>query len=139
MLVVDTGVIFAVADRDDQDHVACDELLGSLPSSELLVPTTVLIEAAWLIESRLGPQAEVQLLRSVNAGELTRVDLNDRDWLRVTELVETYADLGLGTVDASVITIAERFDITTLATLNARDFRVVRPQHVDAFELLPVI
>jgi uncharacterized protein len=33
--------------------------------------------------------------------------------------------------------VAERLKITTLATLNRRDFTVVRPRHVAALELLP--
>jgi predicted nucleic acid-binding protein len=45
--------------------------------------------------------------------------------------------MGLGLVDASVITVAEKLNVTTLATLNRRDFSVVRPRHADAFELLP--
>jgi uncharacterized protein len=45
--------------------------------------------------------------------------------------------MGLGLVDASVITIAERLRIGTIATLNRRDFTVVRPRHVEAFELVP--
>ena len=48
-----------------------------------------------------------------------------------------YADLGLGLVDASVVAIAERLGATTIATLNHRDFMVVRPRHIVAFELLP--
>ena len=40
-------------------------------------------------------------------------------------------------VDASVVTVAERLKITTLPTLNHRDFSVVRPRHVKAFELFP--
>jgi predicted nucleic acid-binding protein len=139
MLVVDTGVIFAVADRDDRDHRVCDELLASLPASDLLVPTPVIVEASWLIESRLGPNAEAAFLRSLNDRELIRVDLEDADWVRAVELVERYADLSLGVVDASVVAVAERFKISTIATLNHRDFRVVRPQHTDAFELLPAI
>ena len=59
------------------------------------------------------------------------------DWLRVAELVAGYRDLPLGTVDASVVTTAERLGITTLATLDHRHFRVVRPLHLDSFELLP--
>jgi uncharacterized protein len=139
VLVVDTGVIFAVADRDDGDHDACDELVAAYAARELLVPTPVIVESAWLIESRLGPRAEAAFLRSVNDEELTRVDLEPSDWTRVVELVETYADLGLGVVDASVIAVTERLNIATVATLNGRDFRVVRPRHVDAFELLPAI
>jgi predicted nucleic acid-binding protein len=39
--------------------------------------------------------------------------------------------------DASIIAIAERLDLTTIATLNHRDFAVVRPAHCDGFELIP--
>jgi predicted nucleic acid-binding protein len=136
MLLVDTGVIFAVADDAEADHAACEQLLASHPGP-LLVPTPVVVEAAWLIESRLGPAAEVTFLRSVTGGELTRVDLTDADWGRCVELVETYADLGLGLVDASVVAVAEARGISTIATLNTRDFHVVRPIHADAFTLLP--
>jgi len=95
------------------------------------------VEAAWLIESRVGPSAEAGFLRGVNAGEIERIDLTDTDWARVVELVDTYANMGLGTVDASIVAVAERLRIATIATLNRRDFRVVRPAHCDAFELIP--
>ncbi|HEV8063369.1 MAG TPA: hypothetical protein VGP46_01000 [Acidimicrobiales bacterium] len=45
--------------------------------------------------------------------------------------------MGLGLVDASVITVSEKLSVTTLATLNRRDFVVVRPRRVDPFELVP--
>lgn len=48
-----------------------------------------------------------------------------------------YADLGLGLVDASLIAVAEHDNQSTIATLNHRDFTVVRPARIDAFELLP--
>jgi predicted nucleic acid-binding protein len=40
-------------------------------------------------------------------------------------------------VDASVVAVAERLGIGTVATLDRRHFTVVRPRHVDMFELLP--
>jgi predicted nucleic acid-binding protein len=93
----------------------------------LIVPTTVIVECSWLIEDRLGPAAEAAFLRSVLSGELTRVDLAEGDWVRAVELVETYADMGLGLVDPSIVAVAERLRIATVATLNRRDFTVVRP------------
>lgn len=45
----------------------------------------------------------------------------------MAELIETYASLPLGGVDAAVIAVAERLDVATVATLNQRDFAVVRP------------
>ena len=55
----------------------------------------------------------------------------------MAELVERYADLPLGAADASVIALADRLDIREIATLDHRDFTVVRPRHVDALTLLP--
>lgn len=136
MVVLDTGVLFGAADRDDPRHGDCRAVLEG-HVGELVAPVPVIIETAWLIEDRLGPGAEATFLRGVNAGEVERVDLTDTDWVRVLELVETYADLGLGTVDAAVIAVAERLGITTVATLNRRDFAVVRPVHCEALDLIP--
>jgi uncharacterized protein len=47
-----------------------------------------------------------------------------------------YADLPLGSVDASVIAVAERLGVMTVMTIDRRHFTVVRPSHVDAFTLL---
>jgi len=56
---------------------------------------------------------------------------------RMAELVARYADMALGTVDASVVTAAERLGIATIATLDRRHFGAVRPSRVDAFHLPP--
>lgn len=105
--------------------------------SSLAVTAPVLVESAWLIEARLGPAAEAAFIRSINVDELHHIDLTHADWQRVAELIEQYHDLGLGAVDASIVAVAERLEITVVATLNHRDFRVVRPRHTAAFELLP--
>ncbi len=94
-------------------------------------------ETAWLVESRLGPVAESRFLAMATSDRFTIVDLNAADYDRTRVLIEAYADLGLGFVDASIVAVAERLGLTTIATLNARDFTVVRPAHCDAFELLP--
>jgi predicted nucleic acid-binding protein len=59
------------------------------------------------------------------------------DLARMAQLIETYADLRLGTVDACVIATAEWLGATTIATLDRRHVTVVRPSHIDAFQLVP--
>ena len=97
----------------------------------------VIAEAAYLIDRQLGAQAEAALYESIISGELEVTDLGREDWERIAELVAIYADMRLGGTDASVITLAERLGTTRIATLNHRHFRVVRPRHAAAFELLP--
>ena len=103
----------------------------------LIVPQLVITEVAYLLETRLGAEAEVRFLGDLAAGNFTTDPVVAGDWLRIAELVAEYRDLPLGTVDASVVVAAERLGSTTIATLDRRHFRVVRPRHVEAFDLLP--
>jgi predicted nucleic acid-binding protein len=97
----------------------------------------VIAEAGWLIRRQLDLRAEVLLYRTIADGQLAVETLTNADWARIGELVDTYTDIGLDAADESIIAIAERFDQTAIATLDERDFRIVRPNHTDAFELLP--
>ena len=106
MIVVDTGVLYAAADSADAEHHPCLQLLET-HAGPLIIPTPVIVEAAWLIESCLGLGAEVAFLRAICSSELTLADLTDADWRRAADLVETFSDLRLGLVDASVIAVAE--------------------------------
>ena len=123
-------------DGDDAHHEACLELLETHPGP-LVVPSLVVTEVAYLIASRLGWQAETRFLGDLAAGEMSLEPVDSKDILRTAELVARYHDVPLGTVDASVIAAAERLGVTEVATLDRRHFTVVRPRHVEAFNLLP--
>jgi uncharacterized protein len=76
-------------------------------------------------------------LKSFGGDGFHLAEVEDHDIQRMAGLVETYIDLPLGIVDAAVIAIAERLQLTEIATLDQRHFNVVRPVHVQAFILLP--
>jgi hypothetical protein len=97
----------------------------------------VVTEVTYLLGTRLGTKAEVRFLGDLASGNLIAEPVAASDWLRTAELTSTYRDLPLGTVDASVVAVGERLGISQLATLDRRHFAVVRPAHIDAFELLP--
>jgi predicted nucleic acid-binding protein len=97
----------------------------------------VVTEVAYLIETRLGYEAEVRFLGDLASGSFATERVASADWLRIAELVWEYRDLPLGTVDASIVTAGERLVIREVATLDRRHFSVVRPAHMSAFELLP--
>lgn len=103
----------------------------------LVTPVLCVAEVAHLAQARLGWQPEARFLAALAAGDLLAEQLHPADLLRIAELVAQYRDLPLGTVDASLVAVAERLGVTTIATLDRRDFEVVRPAHVEAFELVP--
>jgi len=136
VLLVDTNIWLAAADRRSDRHQACTAVLRD-HQDDLAAPVPVIAETSWLILDRLGPAAHHDFLQLVVTGRLKAVDLDTADWQRCAELTDRYADLRLDLMDASIVAVAERAATTTIATLNHRDFRVVRPRHCEAFELIP--
>ncbi|MGA3361274.1 MAG: PIN domain-containing protein [Solirubrobacteraceae bacterium] len=103
----------------------CRELLET-DRGPLITTPLVIAETGWLLDRQLGPTAEVALYRSIAAGELLIEHLASADWTRIAALTEQYADQHLGGVDASLVAIAERLCLDTIATLDRRHFAVVR-------------
>ncbi|MBF6544778.1 type II toxin-antitoxin system VapC family toxin [Nocardia brasiliensis] len=136
MLLCDTGVLLAAGNTKDHHHTPCLELLRRA-TGPLLIPAPVLGEIGYLLETRVGPKAEVTFLESFGDNGFRLVNLEDEDIPRVKELVATYIDLPLGIVDAAVITIAERLGLSEIATVDRRHFTIVRPRHINAFRLVP--
>lgn len=122
--------------RTDPDHARCVAFFEE-SSGSLVVPQLVITEAAYLVGRLLGPGAEALFLRALTEGPMTFEAVQPTDLRRAANLIDTYSDLRLGTVDATVIAVAERLGETRIATLDHRHFTVVRPAHVAAFELVP--
>ena len=139
MIVVDTNVLYALADRRDNHHAECTAWFRR-NDDVLLVPPTVAAETCYLTDRFLGPAAEAAFLDSVGTGDsyaFQLTGLTDPDLRRMAELVRRYAGRRLGGTDASVIAVCERLAIATVATVNLRDFANVRPHHVTALTTVP--
>ena len=139
MIVCDTGPLVAAALANDDHHHACVELFTGLHLARrpLLVPATVVAEVGYLLGREAGAKVESLFLGSLAAGDFAPVDLTVADYARMAELVRRYGDLPLGTTDASVIAVAERLEVTEVATLDRRHFTVARSRHTTALTLLP--
>jgi uncharacterized protein len=134
-LVVDSGVLYATLDADDDDHGACTALLAQAREPRI-VPAPTLVEVDSLCAYAPAGRFEA-VLEQIATGALVVEDVLPEDYRRVRQLLETYADLRVGFVDAAVLAITERLRERKLATLDHRHFSVMRPRHVDALALLP--
>jgi hypothetical protein len=134
LAVVDAGPLYATADSDDEDHDRCRAIL-SRADLRLVIPALIVAEATYFVGRRLGAQAEAAFLRGI--GGLDVEGPTAEDFVRMAELVETYADFPLGGTDASVIALAERIGAEIVITLDRRHFGTVRPRHREVLELLP--
>ena len=135
-ILIDTGPIYALADRDDAYHHRVSQFLST--NQELLVlPITVLPEACYLLRKFLGTEVERSVIQSVIRGEMRLENLSRPDLARTNEVLAQYGSSGVDFVDASIVAVAERLAITKLLTIDRRHFAIIRPRHCDAFQLLP--
>jgi uncharacterized protein len=77
MLLCDTGVLLAAGNIKDQAHRACVRLLRQA-EGPLLVPSPVLGEVGYLLQSRVGPRAEVTFLESFGGDGFHVAELEDK-------------------------------------------------------------
>jgi len=136
VLLVDTSVVVASLDVRERHHRACRDLLSG-GDERIVMPSPILCEVDHLVHRMLGPAAMPAFLGRVRSGELDVAESAPDDLGRTIELMERYADLDVGFVDAAVLSIIERLGEPKLATLDRKHFSVMQPRHVDALELLP--
>ena len=135
-LILDTGPLFAAADRRDAHHLACRQLLESA-SERLVIPGPVLVELDYWLGRFGGAAAQTRMVEDITSGAYDVEDLLPEDYERVRDVMLQYADASIGFVDAAVLAIVERLGETKLATLDRRHFGLMRPAHLGALELLP--
>ena len=133
-LLLDTGIVYALADRKDGWHRRARDLVNASREA-LLVPVTVVPEVCYLMRERLGAAVERRFVASLAAEELALEDLAAGDLKRCAALLEQYPQIGF--VDASLVAVAERLRLRKIATTDRRHFGTIQPKHVPAFELVP--
>jgi predicted nucleic acid-binding protein len=142
LILCDSGPLIAAVNKTDPEHVRCLKFVEE-NWDRLLVPSLAVTEVCNLLENRKrGGSAllAVKFVTSIVQKELQLIEITPDDYMRVAGLMRTYASMGLEVVDASVVALAERFNLKAVATLDRRDFCVIWPSHLpkgDRLELLP--
>lgn len=136
-LVCDTGAVYALYDADDLHHHAECKATVENERGPLWLPVTLLAEIDYLLTTRLGVDAALDFLDSIEAGAFTVVAVSIEELARCRALMTQYRDLALGLADSSVVATAERLEIPRVFTVDQRHFRAIRPLDMDHFVLLP--
>ena len=103
----------------------------------MLLPTPVIVEVAYLLLRDIGPIAVAEFLEGLASTDLVLIEPEDSDYQRAAAVLRQYNDAHIDLVDSLIVAIAERLNIRLILTLDQRHFRMFRPQHCTAFELLP--
>jgi uncharacterized protein len=133
MIIVDTSTIYAFYDRQDTWNVEVVALFEN--AQTLIVPASVIPEADYLLGKRLGRMARMAFLEDLIGGVFEVIQISLDLYSSIQHLENRYADLDLGFVDASIITLANSLGCSQIATLDHRHFVPVAREM--QFELLP--
>ena len=134
-VIADSGFIVALANRLDQRHADVRPVYLQYP--QILLPQLVLVEVAYLIGRDVGIPTVVRFLKSIPASRFSLIEATAQDINRAADIMDQYADSKVDFVDASVMAITERLNITTVLTIDQRDFSLFRPLHCQHFILRP--
>lgn len=124
-VVVDSGPLIALFDRDDTHHALIVEFLAAHARLRLCSTWAVLNETSALLASRVSKQAEIDFLGWVERGGVQVIAQDSTALPRIRALIEKYRDLPFDFADASVAVLAEQAGIEQALTLD-RDFEIYR-------------
>ncbi|MPY81003.1 MAG: PIN domain-containing protein [Actinophytocola sp.] len=136
MILADSGVFIAAANTKDRHHQSCASFVRENRGS-ILVSPLVIAEVCFMIGKMRGVEAKAAFLDAFPAGVLTLATLVPADTRRMAQLMRKYSKLDLDAADTSIVALAERLRLDMVASIDRRDFAVIRPEHVDAFTLVP--
>ncbi len=136
MILLDTSGLLAAIDRSQNSHEPAARALREHPGPRLLSPF-VLAELDYLLHSRVGQSAALELLREVSRGAYRLEPFSGNDVAAAEAVISRYPYLGLGLTDASIVVLAERHAASDLLSLDDRHFRVVAGPGGRPFRLLP--
>lgn len=136
MIIADTSGLLALFNRAEPEHA---EVRGLIARSDepMVVSPYVVAEVDYLVATRVGVAAELDVLAELSGGAYVLADIGREDLARMVDVLKKYRDQEIGVADASIVLLAERYATRTLLTLDRRHFGVLRPIQGGRFKLLP--
>lgn len=135
-LVIDTSVLLAALNRKDPRHAACRELIAGA-QEERVLPAPVLVELDYWIRKVASVGAWLRFCEDLNAGAYILRAPDPALIADAARLQARYEDLRLGFVDAAVFVTCIALEEQKVATLDRRDFSVLRTEDGRALRILP--
>lgn len=133
--IADTSFVLGMALATESKHEDCLRVYRQFRNIGLL--EAAYAEIAFMLTREGGVRATAQFLSHLQKSKYRPVTLEDDDYPRISALLTKYSASEIDFVDIAIVACAEHLNITRILTLDRRDFDILRPAHVDHFEILP--
>lgn len=135
-VALDTGPLVALCNDSDSRHSDCVNMLKQLSGrTSLLTIEPVITEAFFLLQGH-----EPSMKRLAQLLQQPVIEIFSISKPLVAQIVDTiikYKNLELDYADAALMKVCEELNITSVFTLDRRDFEIYRPKHIKRFKLIP--
>jgi predicted nucleic acid-binding protein len=132
-VLLDTGVIVALLDRNESAHQACADAVQQV-QAPLLTCEAVIAESCYLLRNLAG--ASEAVIENIAAGMFQLAFQLSREATSVKQVLRKYRDRKIDLADACLIRLADVFETGDILTLD-RDFTIYRWGRNKPFRLLP--
>ncbi len=136
MIIIDTGFWLALANKNDEYHLAAKTLFQSLENEKFITTWCVVTETCYLLQKRLGTEASKTFIRKISTGMLIIFDLKLIHCFRIEQLMLKYKDLPMDLADASLVILAEELGQGRILSVDFRDFNTYRWKNAKPFQNL---
>ena len=136
-VLIDTGVLAALFNPNDQYHDVCKAASKELPVGKAFTCWPVITEAAYLL--RRYPSQRDALLESVEAGEFQLLALHSSDLPALREVFAKYHDQQIDLADAALLFLADREGLEDVFTVDRRHFSLFRKRNGKPLRLFPEV
>lgn len=134
--LMDSGFLYALIDETDVHSQNVKNALQGV-YEEIVFPIPAITETSYFISKNLGIETLATFLEDLPEMNLILETPTAEDYKRAAEILRKYNDANIDFVDACIVSIAERLNITKILTVDRRHFGIFKPAHCEAFEILP--
>ena len=135
--LLDSGFLYAQLNGKDNHHAEVSAAAKNAETEPIIIPIPAITEVTYLLQRDLGIAAVATFLESLPETDLILEVPISEDYKRAAGILRKYNDANIDFVDACIVAIAERLNITKILTVDRRHFTIFKPQHCVAFEILP--
>lgn len=135
-IIADSSFIYALYNEQDSHHQRAMDFATQYVGGTV-IPDVILPEVGYLFMRDLGYTGVRRFLENFQRVNARLEPLDMSDLPRIHAIAVEYADAEFDVVDCCLMAIAERLEITQVATFDRRDFSIYRPRHCEYLELLP--
>jgi predicted nucleic acid-binding protein len=138
VILVDTGALYALIDKNDINHPDARRFYEGVAGSESLAVSLPILTEAWLlVDARLGGYFANKLWQAALSDVFDILEIEGEDLKVALGIEKRYEKTGFGFVDATCFALCEKYKIRKVFTYDRKHFGIYKPSFSKSLDIVP--